>query len=144
MCGRGEASRVSSVRNLRLLCELVSGSNSWYVGQMERTEIGGNDHPEQTPEIQAFTHHQPMLPSRAFNPKYPTGLGSNFSQNLRSFFCEKLNIQFSEESRRNSIRLSCRLGGSLRLHLSTTPTTYLLQRRRTLNCESSINTHGKS
>ena len=69
LCGRGATSRVSSVRNLRLLCEFASGSKSWYVGQMERTEIGGNDHPEQTPEIQAFTQ-QPMLPSKAFDPKY--------------------------------------------------------------------------
>ena len=63
MGGRGLASDVNGSRNLRLLCELVSGSNSWYVGQMEGTEIGGNDHPKQTPEIQAFTN-QPMLPSK--------------------------------------------------------------------------------
>ena len=41
--------------------------------------------------------------------------------------------------RRNSIRLSCGLGGGLRLHLPTTPTTYLLGRWRGLNPES--NTH---
>ena len=35
LCGRGATSGVSSVRNLRLLCEFVSGSKSWYVGQME-------------------------------------------------------------------------------------------------------------
>ena len=39
--------------------------------------------------------------------------------------------------RRNSIRLSCGLGGGLRLHLTTTPTAYLLERWRTLNRESS-------